>query len=157
MFAWKSERFLAVLREHIIFSIKWVEVRKMSEVYAWNNISKKGIPNMWFWIIYILVQISFFGGLLQGVSASALFWFLVVGQPWWPTFKKSLKKLKKAFTPWNHETIKTHHKKASYGTEFVFKMKQYLVVSRNITFHFKINLIFVDIFLEKIHLLYKKN
>ena len=29
----KWERFLAVLREHIIFNIKWVEVRKMSEVF----------------------------------------------------------------------------------------------------------------------------
>ena len=29
----KWDRFLAVLREHIIFNIKWVEVRKMSEVF----------------------------------------------------------------------------------------------------------------------------
>ena len=28
----KSERFLAVLREHIIFNVKWVEFRKMSDV-----------------------------------------------------------------------------------------------------------------------------
>ena len=29
----KSERFLTMLREHIIFNVKWVEVRKMSEVF----------------------------------------------------------------------------------------------------------------------------
>ena len=28
-----SERLLAVLQEHIIFNVKWVEVRKMSEVF----------------------------------------------------------------------------------------------------------------------------
>ena len=31
---WKIwEKFLAVLREHIIFNVKWVEVQKMSEVF----------------------------------------------------------------------------------------------------------------------------
>ena len=29
----KSENFLAALREHIIFNVKWVEVRKMSEIF----------------------------------------------------------------------------------------------------------------------------
>ena len=29
----KSERLLSVLREHVIFNAKWVEVRKMSEVF----------------------------------------------------------------------------------------------------------------------------
>ena len=29
----KSERFLAVLRKHIIFNVKWVEVRKKSEAF----------------------------------------------------------------------------------------------------------------------------
>ena len=29
----KSEKFLAVLWEHIIFNVKWVEVHKMSEVF----------------------------------------------------------------------------------------------------------------------------
>ena len=97
----KWERLLAVLREHIIFNVKWVEVGKMSEVfcvklyckmsdlfslfllvlrlavrkseinkklknslYARNSFFKKWIPNKRFCIIYILVQISFFGGLL---------------------------------------------------------------------------------------------
>ena len=36
----KTERFLTVLREHIIFSVKWVEVRKMSEVFGRNCIAK---------------------------------------------------------------------------------------------------------------------
>ena len=29
----KLERFLAVLREHIIFNVKWVVVRKMSQIF----------------------------------------------------------------------------------------------------------------------------
>ena len=29
----KSEKFLAVLLEHIIFNVKWVEIRKMSEIF----------------------------------------------------------------------------------------------------------------------------
>ena len=33
------------------------------KLYAQNNIFKKRISNMKFWIIYILVQVSFFGGL----------------------------------------------------------------------------------------------
>ena len=39
----------------------WTNFKKM---YAQNNIFKKRIVTMRFWIIYILVQISFFGGLL---------------------------------------------------------------------------------------------
>ena len=34
------------------------------KLYARNNFFQKRIPNLRFWIIYILVQISFFGGLL---------------------------------------------------------------------------------------------
>ena len=33
----------------------------MKKFFARNNILKKRIPNMRFWIIYVLVQISFFG------------------------------------------------------------------------------------------------
>ena len=36
----KSERFLAVLREHIIFNVKWVKVQKISEVF-WGNLYRK--------------------------------------------------------------------------------------------------------------------
>ena len=109
----KSERFLTVLREHIIFNVKWVDIRKTSEVfwsklyckmsdifryfllalrlstwksenlkkslmtstgtcgrikkYTRNNIFKKRIPNMRFWIIYILVRVSFLGTVLRNV------------------------------------------------------------------------------------------
>ena len=121
----KTERFLAVLQQHTIFNIKWVEVRKMNDfyraklyckmndlfpwsllalrlsarkpetkkklwkcpyiwaniklckaVYARNNIFKKRILNMTesFWIIYILIQISFWR-LLKGVLACVLFYF----------------------------------------------------------------------------------
>ena len=142
----KSERFLTMLREHIIFNVKWVEVRKMSEVFlerncivkwviffagfCWlwdfllenlkikknsddvhwnmwtntkalhtrNNILKKRILNMRFWIIYIL---GFLGNALRRFS-QCFFLLFVVGQPWWPTFLLSL--------PPHH-----HHKKASYG------------------------------------------
>ena len=42
----------------------WTNLKKM---YAWNNIFQKRIPNVRFWIIYILVQISrFFGTALVG-------------------------------------------------------------------------------------------
>ena len=33
----KSERFLTVLREHIIFNVKWVDIRKTSEVF-WSKL-----------------------------------------------------------------------------------------------------------------------
>ena len=33
IFAGEFERFLAVLREHIIFNVNWVEVRKMNEFF----------------------------------------------------------------------------------------------------------------------------
>ena len=36
----KWERFLAVLHEHIIFNVKWVEARKMSEVF-WARLRLK--------------------------------------------------------------------------------------------------------------------
>ena len=36
----KSERFLVVLQEHIIFNVKWVEVHKMSEFF-WAKLSCK--------------------------------------------------------------------------------------------------------------------
>ena len=39
----KSERFLAVLREHIIFNVKWVEVHKIKEVF----LSKALLQNEW--------------------------------------------------------------------------------------------------------------
>ena len=121
----KPERFLAVLREHIIFSVKWAEVSKMSDdferncvvkcviffatfywlwdflleslrlkknsddvrwnewtniktLYAWNNIFFKKIPNYGNLNFYSGPNFIF-GGLLQGILASAFFKFFVVG------------------------------------------------------------------------------
>ena len=70
------------------------------KLYARNNIFKKRITNMRFWIIYILVQISFFGGLLQGVLASVFFLF----------FRHRSAMVSDIFTQSSF-----HHKKASYG------------------------------------------
>ena len=39
----KSERFLAVLREHIIFNVTWVDFRKMSGVFEQDCIVKSVI------------------------------------------------------------------------------------------------------------------
>ena len=101
----KSERLLVVLREHIIFHVKWFDVRKISEVFwaklyckTWSCLlalklstrkseikkklcmpeiifSKKESQIWDFWIIYILVQISIFWGTA-----------FVIGQPWLSTF-----------------------------------------------------------------------
>ena len=70
-------------------------VRKL---YVQNNIFKKAIQDMGFWIIYNLVQISFFGRLLKGILA-IVFLFFPISQPWWPTFLLS---------------PPSHHKKSSY-------------------------------------------
>ena len=60
--------------------LKKLYVRKKS--YVRNNIFKKRIPKMRFWIIYIFVQISFFGGLLWGALTSLFFFFIFCR---WPT------------------------------------------------------------------------
>ena len=39
IFAGEFERFLAVLREHIIFNVSWVEIRKMNEFFEPTCIS----------------------------------------------------------------------------------------------------------------------
>ena len=143
----KLERFLAVLREHIICNVKWVEVRKMSNVfwaklyckisglfasfcwlwdfllenlklkrnsddvrgnfstnikklYAQNNIFKKRIPNMTFWIIYILVQIL---GTALGRFSQFIF-----------SFRRRPTMVADIFSQ------SPHHKKASYGPDSVF-------------------------------------
>ena len=45
-------------------NVHWKVWTNMKKLYAryWKNIFKERIPNMRFWIIYILVQISFFRG-----------------------------------------------------------------------------------------------
>ena len=50
----------------------WTNTRKL---YARNNIFKKRISNMTFWIIYILVQISVLGTALGRFSQFFLFFF----------------------------------------------------------------------------------
>ena len=54
----------------------WADIKKL---YAQNNILKKIIPNMTFWIIYILVQIFFLGTALGCFSQ----FFLIFCR--WPT------------------------------------------------------------------------
>ena len=61
------------------------EYKKLYSRKQNNNPKKKKIkknPEMRFWIIYILVQISFFEGLIQGILVK----FFFVGQLWWLTF-----------------------------------------------------------------------
>ena len=48
----------------------WTNIKKSC---ARRSIFKKIIPNMRLWIIYFLVQMSFFGKLLQSVLASVFF------------------------------------------------------------------------------------
>ena len=147
MFAGKFvswESFLAVFWKHIIFNLKRVEIRKMSEVfwarlycktsdrfhwclldlrfcatnsgiiktlmmstgtcgiklYARNNISKKRITNMRFWIIYLLVQVLLLWGPTLG-RLSQFFFFLVFRR--WSTMVTDI------------FTQLPQHKKASYG------------------------------------------
>ena len=50
----------------------WVNIKQF---YTRNNIFKKWIPNMTFWIIYIFVQISFLGTALGRFSKCFLFNF----------------------------------------------------------------------------------
>ena len=50
------------LKKHL-YDVHWNFWTNIKMFYARNNIVKKRIPNIKFWIIYILVQISFFGGL----------------------------------------------------------------------------------------------
>ena len=70
----------------------WINIKKL---YAGNNIFNKRILNMRFWIIYTLVQFSFFGVLQFN---QCFLKFFVVGQPWWATFLLSLPTIKKLST-----------------------------------------------------------
>ena len=78
----------------------WTNIKKL---YVRNNIFKKRIPNITFWIIYILAQISFLATAL-GRFSQCFFKFFVDGQAWWPTFLLSpstIKKLSAALSIWN--------------------------------------------------------
>ena len=48
--------------------VQWNVWTNIKTLYARNNIFKKRIPNMIFWIIYIFVQISFVGTALGRFS-----------------------------------------------------------------------------------------
>ena len=78
----------------------WTNIKKL---YVRNNIFKKRIPNITFWIIYILAQISFLATAL-GRFSQCFFKFFVDGQAWWPTFLLSpstIKKLSTVLSIWN--------------------------------------------------------
>ena len=75
----------------------WTNVKKF---YAWNNIFRKRIPIVIFWIIYILVQISFFGTVLGRFTQC---FFLI--------FHRQLTMVVGSFTQ------PSHRRKASYGPE----------------------------------------
>ena len=45
-------------------NVHWNVWANIKNLYAWNNVFKKRIPNVRFWIIFILIQISLFSGLL---------------------------------------------------------------------------------------------
>ena len=95
----KRVRFLAVLREHIFCNVDWVEVCQMSEVFlmklyckrrnflcqffftlvlsARQSEIKNWIPNMRFWMIYFLAQISFYWTVLN-ILANVIFFFFLL-------------------------------------------------------------------------------
>ena len=56
--------------------VQWNVWTNIKTLYARNNIFKKRIPNMIFWIIYIFVQISFVGTALGRFSQFFFFNFL---------------------------------------------------------------------------------
>ena len=74
----------------------------IKKLYAQNNIFKKRIPNMTFWIIYILVQISILGTAL-GRFSQFIF-----------SFRRRPTMVADIFSQ------SPHHKKASYGPDSVF-------------------------------------
>ena len=84
--------------------VRWYIWPNAKKLCTRNNNFKKRIPNMAFWIIYILVQISFLGTALGCFSHCFLFKFFVVGQPWWLTLL--------LITP---PPALLHHKRASDG------------------------------------------
>ena len=57
--------------------------RIWKKLYDQNNTFKTRIPNMRFWIIYILVQILFWGGTVLGRFSQFFFLIFVFSQPYW--------------------------------------------------------------------------
>ena len=75
-FCWLWVFLLENLKSKKLWWCPLERLGKYKKVYTRNNIFKKRISNMRFWIIYILVQISFFFlGLLLGVLAGPFFCF----------------------------------------------------------------------------------
>ena len=83
--------------KHYARAKQWVSLKKLFSltIYARNNIFRKRIPNMRFWMTYILIQISFFGGTGLGCFSQCFLKIFVVGQPWWPTLSLSLPIIRK--------------------------------------------------------------
>ena len=127
----KWEKILAVFQEHIIFNVKWVETRKMSDLFRWlllplrlsagksgiernsddvqqnlwtKAVCPKRITNMRFWIIYILVQCSFF-------------WRTALG----PVFVLVNFSLSANHGSWHYYSpLPPHHQKASCGPAITY-------------------------------------
>ena len=81
--------------------VHWSVWANIKALHACNNIFKKRIRSMRFWIIYILVQISFWGTAL-GRFSKCFFNFLSPA-------KHGDRHFRSAYPPL------PHHKKASYG------------------------------------------
>ena len=73
---------------------------------------------MRFWIIYILIQISFYKRLLQSVLAK----FFFVGQLWWSRFLLS------------HPSPPFYHKNASYGLAYKIQTRNKVLIFEYISF-----------------------
>ena len=86
----------------------------VKKLYVQNNIFKKRIPNMRFWITYNLVQISVFEWLLKGVSA--LFFFSIFHRR--PTVVANIfSQLAPPPPPRPFHPPPIHHKKATNGLD----------------------------------------
>ena len=79
----------------------WMNIKKL---YAQNNIFKKRIPNMTFWIIYILVQVPLLGTSLGRFSHCFFLIFHLRPTMMGDTFTQP------------------HYKKASYGPDIVVQL-----------------------------------
>ena len=95
-------------------NVHWNVWTNIKNLYARKNVFKKRILNVRFWIIFILVRISFFWRLLWDVLASV---FLKIFHPR-PTMVADI------FTQ-----STPHHKKASYGPVSAQKFYNFITLS----------------------------
>ena len=98
-------------------NVHWNVRTNTKALYARNNIVKKRIPNMRFWIIYILVQILFFATALGRFSQFFLKIFLSSAQPWQPKFLLSLSPTIKSFLLWKPKCCNIKWKTYVLSTE----------------------------------------